>query len=145
MRKARSLLAALLLCLLFSCSLFTLRVALSPGGVRFPLEEKARMEFEGKIIGSLRKDGSRVYVETDRGRLYCLDGKEQKVVWEYGSETGLGFLPVIGTESIFMLDQEGRLARLDKSGEVIWTNRIKNATPTSLSLGPGGLYAGTQV
>jgi len=129
---------------LFSCSLFTLRVARSPAGVRFPLEEKARIAFEGKIVGSLRKNGSHVYVATDKGKLYCLDGTDQKVVWEYGSEAGLIFSPVTGTESLFILDQEGRLTRLDKSGKPVWKSGFKNATPASMSLGPGGLYIGTQ-
>ena len=144
MKKARALLLLALVSCVPSCSLFRVKVASDPGGAGFPLQEAGRVTVEGKIIRTLLKDGGKIYLATDKGKLYCLDGKGQKVLWTYESEAAFGSPPAVGKERLFVFDREGFITCLDKNGKVGWKNRIEGNTPASLSQDQRGLYIGTQ-
>ncbi len=128
---------------LFSCSLSYPRRSSLPPRLVFPLEEVSRIDYEGKILGQMEKKESCVYLVTDKNRLYCLDVHEKKVVWSFDSEARLDFSLGMENESLFLLDGEANIACLDKSGQPLWKEEIKEVIPVSLSLGPRLLIVGT--
>ncbi len=142
-RTSTTLLLALNL-LSLSCSLSGTRTTLYPGGVGFPLEEAGRVTFEGKIIRTMVEDEGKIYLATDKGKLYCLDGKDQKVLWTYESEAAFGCPPAVGKERLFILGRDGQITCLDKNGKVHWKSKIEGHTPASLSQDQHGVYVGTQ-
>ncbi len=144
MKKARVFLLLVLVYSVPSCSLFRAKVAPYPGGVGFPLEEAGRVTVEGKIIQTMVADEEKIYLATDNGRLYCLDGKDQKVIWTYESEAAFSCPPAVGKERLFVFDREGLVTCLDKNGKVGWKSKIEGPAPASLSQDQNALYVGTQ-
>lgn len=144
MIKARLFLLLALVSCLTSCSLVKAKVAPYPAGVGFPLVEAGRVTYEGKIIRTMLEDAGKIYLATDEGKLYCLDGKGQKVLWTYESGAAFGCPPAVGKERLFIFDRAGLITCLDKNGKVGWKNRLEGHTPASLSQDQHGLYVGTQ-
>ncbi len=144
MKKTSTILPLALSLLSLSCSLSGTRPALYPGGAGFPVEESGRVTIEGKIIRTMVEDEGKIYLATDRGKLYCLDGKAQKVLWTHESEAGFSSPPAVGKDRLFVLDYGGQITCVDKNGSVHWKSKIEGHTPASLSQNQHGVYVGTQ-
>ncbi len=143
MRRANPALLLALFFLGLSCSVSGTKTTLYPGGVRFPLVEACRVAVEGRIMPMLLEDGGRIYLTTDKGKLYSLDAKDRQVLWTYDSGAAFGGPPALGKERLFVFNQEGQIACLDKNGNVCWKSKIEGNTPTGLSPDQSGLYIGT--
>ncbi|MDH7512205.1 MAG: PQQ-binding-like beta-propeller repeat protein [Clostridiales bacterium] len=144
MKKTKTTLILALNLLSLSCSLSGTRPSLYPGGVGFPLEEAGRVTIEGKIIRTMVEDEGKIYLATDKGKLYCLDGKAQKVLWTHESEAGFSCPPAVGKDRLFILDHGGQITCLDKGGNVRWKSKIEGHTPASLGQNQYGVYVGTK-
>lgn len=132
----------LILCV--SCSLFRKEVRPYPQGVVFPLEETARLEYEGKIVRTLLRVDGFLLFSTDQGLLYCLDGGEQKIVWKFAAQEPLGCPPALDSDSVFVWDKKNTLYALDISGRLNWKKRIEGVFTSEITVHQTRLYVGTE-
>ncbi|MGQ9673520.1 MAG: outer membrane protein assembly factor BamB family protein [Candidatus Aminicenantales bacterium] len=144
MRRNGLFLIGVLFGFLCSCSPALSRKTSWPAGLVFPLVEAGRIAYEGKIRSPLRQAEGHLYLVTDKNMLYCFEAKERKLIWTHELEGPLVSSPVIGKESLFLVDGQGYLSGLNKSGQLLWKDRVKGATPTSLSMGRDMLIVGTE-
>lgn len=142
MKIVGTLATGLVVSLASSCFLFVAREATAPPRLVFPLVEKNRVVYDGKIVGALRQDGGRVYLTTEKRLVYCIEVKNSSILWSHALESDLEVSPVVGKDSLFLLDREGTLTCLSKSGQLLWKSKTGATPPVSLSLGSGLLIVG---
>ena len=130
--------------LVSSCSLFLMRERGAPARLDFRLAEKKRVIYDGRIVGPVRRQGSRLYWVTDKKKLYCFDVQNENPIWTYEGKAAFDSPPVIGRESVFLLDQEGYVHAVDGLGQLLWKIGLENVTPLSLSLALNLLLVGTE-
>jgi len=99
---------------------------------------------EGKIVQTIVADKEKIYLATDKGKLYCLDGKDKNILWTYESKAAFSSPPAVGNERLFIFDRDGLISCLGTNGNVCWERKIEGSTPASLSQDEQGLYVGTQ-
>jgi outer membrane protein assembly factor BamB len=126
-----------------SCSLFRPKTAPYPKGLVFPLEESARVSYEGKIVRSAIETAGRIYFSTDKGLLYCLEGASRQVLWTYTGPSPFGCPPALDADSIFIWDQENTFYALDLSGRVLWTKQLQEALSSEIAVDQGHVYIGS--
>ena len=140
----RKFLAFLVIPLSLSCSLFRTKMAPYPGGVVFPLAEAGRISYEGKIIRAILKGDGDLYLSTDKGLLYCLDGAAQKIKWTYAAASPFGSPPSVSPDNVFAWDEENNIYCLDKTGTLRWEKKIKEKISSGISWDQDKLYVGTR-
>jgi outer membrane protein assembly factor BamB len=136
--------AFLLISLGFSCSLFRVKIPPYPQGVLFPLEEAARVSYEGKIVKAVLDRGQNLYFSTDGGLLYCIEGVTRKVIWTYAAPSPLGCPPAVTTESVLVWDETNNLYCLDLAGGLRWEKQIKEEIVSGIAWDRDEVYVGTQ-
>jgi outer membrane protein assembly factor BamB len=143
-RRVKRFLLFLLIPLSFSCSLFRTKIAPYPGGIAFPLVEASRVSYEGKIVRDILKGDEDLYLSTDKGLLYCLDGAAQKIKWTYAAAAPFGCPPSVSPDSVYAWDEESNIYCLDNTGAVRWKKTLKEKISSGISRDQDKLYVGTE-
>ena len=92
----------------------------SPPAFGLPLEEEARLPFDGEIIGPLRRQGSKLYFSTREGTVYGIDLKERKIIWRFAAKAPAAFSPAVAEGFIVLADRQNRLYGLNTGGSLLW-------------------------
>lgn len=132
------------LALSLGCSLFRSRAAPYPEGVIFPLEEASRLDFKGRVLRSLVKAGEKTLFSTDKGVIFCLDGRGSKVLWTYDAQSPLGCPPAVGSRSIAAWDATNTVHGLNLAGALIWKTSLPGAASSDILPAQDRLYVGTR-
>lgn len=134
-----------LLCL-FSCfcSFFRSKVPPYPSGVIFPLEKDGEVQYNGRIVDRIQKQGKHLYLSTKKAFVYCLDGEQRKVIWEFQAEDELVSPPFLGERMIYVYDKNSTLYCLDEKGKLRWKQKGEERISTGVSESHGAVYFGTE-
>jgi outer membrane protein assembly factor BamB len=114
------ILLMLVLFLLGSCSVFRPKAPSYPSGVFFPLAKDGEIVYPGRIIDCIEREGERLYLSTQNGKVYCFDGVKRQILWETQVSGDLISPPSLGTENIYVCDNDNTLYCLDKKGDLLW-------------------------
>jgi outer membrane protein assembly factor BamB len=134
--------AALLL--FASCSVFRPRIAPYPAGVSFPLVEAARVTYEGNIIRSPRAAEGKIYLATDKGFLYCLDGAKKTILWEFAASLPFACPPLVESGRTYICDRANVLYSFDGDGRMLWSKENKETIAGEMVWHKGRIYLGTR-
>lgn len=128
-----------------SCSLFVSKsLAAYPEGILFPLEEAARMNYQGEIAGLLLAGNGNLYFSTEEGRIFCLDGEKRESLWTYKLPHAATLPLSLSREHLYAFDEGNTLYCLDEKGQLLW-ERKGEETPTSPAAEDSGrTYFGTE-
>jgi len=86
-------------------------------------------------------DADRVYVPTENGRLYAVDGSTGKRLWVFNSGTDALSTPTLVENIVLVSDSKGKLHAVDKvSGEEQWALQIAESLTSAPVLANGTLY-----
>lgn len=143
MRKAAFFFLAIILCAV-ACSLFRPQLEPYPDGVVFPLAEEFRLTFEGKILGPVLKSGARLFMATDKGVVYCIDGAERRVLWTFICDNEISGSLAIGGENIYFIDSQNTLYCLSGKGVLLWQKKLADRVTTGVAERQGLVYLGTE-
>ncbi len=132
-----------ILVVLCSCSLFRKKIAPYPSGIMFPIEEASQIQYEGEINNPMKKRGTRVFISTRGGILYCIDGSSQKIKWQAQLSTTLVSPPFLGEENIYVLDQDNSLFCLTEEGTILWQRIIEEEITSHIIEFRGHVCLGT--
>ncbi len=134
-----------LVLLALSCSLFRAKIQPYPTGVMFPLKEAGRVEFEGRIVGGLAKDeAGQLFFSTEKGYLYCFNNATQQISWQFASPAPYGCPPELGSERLFVWNQDNAVFCLDKKGTLLWQVKVSARISSPISLDREKVYLGTE-
>lgn len=133
-----------LVLLQFSCSIFQPRIAPYPAGAVFPLVEAGRVAYDGKIVRSVRAAEGKVYLATDKGFLYCLDGAKKTILWEFTAPAPFGCPPLLGPGQIYIWDRANVLYCFDGDGRTLWTREFRETIAGEIVWHQGRVYLGTR-
>ena len=87
-------------------------------------------------------DVDRVYVPTQDGRLYAVDGSTGKCLWVFNTGTDNLSTPTLVENIVLVGDNKGKLHAVDKvSGEEQWALQIAEGLTSTPVLANGTLYA----
>ena len=141
MKKVLGLAAVILA---VSCSIFRARIPPYPSGVVFPLVEAARVAYKGNIIRSARAAEGKIYLATDQGVLYCLDGVKKTVLWEFAAPSPFACAPLVESGRTYAWDRANVFYSLDGDGRMIWSKEIKETIAGEMVWHQGRVYLGTR-
>ena len=114
----------LLFCLFSTfCAFFSSKTPPYPEGIIFPLVKDKEIPYKGEIINSIERDNANLYFSTNRKFVYCMDGAERNILWEFEAPELLASSPYLGSESIYVYDENQTLYCLDRKGKPIWLHR----------------------
>lgn len=123
-KKMKKIGVVLLLCLSSAfCAIFSSKTPPYPQGIIFPLEKDAEILYKGEIINSIEKDDANFYFTTNKKFVYCMGGVERGIIWEFEAPGLLASPPYIGSENIYVYDENQTLYCLDRKGKPIWLHR----------------------
>jgi outer membrane protein assembly factor BamB len=142
-RGINSALAPALVLFQLSCSIFRPKIAPYPTGAVFPLVEAGRVAYNGKVVRSVRAAEGKVYLTTDKGLLYCLDGVKRTILWEFAAPAPFGCPPLLGPGQIYVWDRANRLYGFDGDGRILWTMEFKETMAGDIAWHQGLIYLGT--
>jgi len=135
--------AVLLAFALVSCSLFRAKIPPYPTGIVFPLEIASRIEYQGEIIIPMQPEGSRIYVSTRSGYLYCFDGLERKTIWELHVSKNLAIYPCLGQDTVYVFDNAGTLFCVNKNGKLDWQKSVGGPITSNIVTDKEQIFVGT--
>ncbi len=138
----------LLLCSAFlifcSCSFFKSKILPYPSGVIFPLERNGGVLYRGKINDVIQKKGNDLYLSTDRGIVYSIDGIERKIRWIFRVRQEFVSAPYLGENSVYVYDSQSTLYCIDMDGQLSWKKKIGEKITSGVKESQGRLYFGTE-
>jgi len=115
---------ALLFCLFSTfCTFFSSKTPPYPEGIVFPLVKDEEIPYKGEIINSIERDNANLYFSTTRKFVYCMDGVERDILWEFEAPELLASPPYLGSENIYVYDENHALYCLDRKGKPVWLHR----------------------
>ncbi|MFW6124465.1 MAG: PQQ-binding-like beta-propeller repeat protein, partial [Acidobacteriota bacterium] len=137
---------AFIIFLQFSCSLFRShsRISPYPSGIMFPLEPDARISYEGKITDMLQKRGNKLFLSTTKGKVYCIDGNQRQILWEYTSSEPLAGFPYLGANHVLVFDEKNTLYCIDQTGQLKWKKLIPDKITSQIGGSEEQIYIGTE-
>jgi outer membrane protein assembly factor BamB len=91
------------------------------------VEKAGEIVYEGEVIGSIEARGEKLYLSTDRGYVYGLDGLERRILWKFEAGQPLASPAFCFGEKICVYDQQSTLYCLDKDGRELWKKKIEEA------------------
>lgn len=109
---------------LYSCSIFKTKPLPYPEGVIFPVEKEEELVYEGEIIDSLVRSGENLFFSTRNGSVYCIDGRERRVQWQYKTSETLDSPVYLNEKNIYVFDEENTLYSLSQEGRLRWSKKI---------------------
>ena len=143
-RMSKRFLLSLIFLILCSCFLFKSRPLPYPTGVIFPLEEDGEVLFMGRIIDAIRKKDNHLYLSTDRGFVYSINGKKRAIRWLYRTRQESISPPYLGKKSVYVFDDQGTLYCIDLVGRLSWKTKIKEKITSGITEEQGRIYIGTE-
>jgi outer membrane protein assembly factor BamB len=112
--------------------------------VGFPLVEAARVAYEGNIIRSARAAEGKIFLATDLGFLYCLDGAKRTVLWKFKAPSPFGCPPLVESGRTFIWDRANVLYAFDGEGQMLWSKEINETIAGEVVWHRGRVYLGTR-
>ena len=134
----------LVLPLFFSCSSFKPKISPYPSGIMFPVETDTSIIYEGKITDRLKKDENKLFLSTTKGKVYCIDGNQRQILWEFTSPEPLAGSPYLGISYIFVFDEKNNLYCIDQTGQLKWKKPIPDTITSQLGGSEEQIYIGTE-
>ncbi|UCC39836.1 MAG: PQQ-binding-like beta-propeller repeat protein [Candidatus Aminicenantes bacterium] len=102
------------------CSFFSSKTSPYPEGIIFPLVKDEEIPYKGEIINSIEGDNANFYFSTNRNFVYCMDGMERDILWEFEAPELLASPPYLGSANIYVYDENQTLYCLDRKGKLVW-------------------------
>ena len=79
-----------------------------------------------------------------QGKLVCIGGKSQRVLWEYRAEAAIESTPVLGDDGLLYFgDNHGRLHAIDAEGKCVWKADVGSPIRSAGNIAPGRVLFGT--
>jgi outer membrane protein assembly factor BamB len=112
----------------------------APPAFGLPLEEEARLAFDGEIIGALCRQGLNLYFSTKEGTVYGIDLKERKILWRFAAKAPAAVSPGVGEGFIVLVDRQNRLYGLNPGGSLLWEIAFNGEISGDLISRAGRIY-----
>ncbi|XP_078696380.1 uncharacterized protein LOC144924725 [Branchiostoma floridae x Branchiostoma belcheri] len=100
-----------------------------------------------KLFELVNPEDETIFVGSDSGTMYALDGETGKVKWTFTTEDDLGSSPAFSPDRsvVYFGTEDGHVNALQaKDGHVLWRYKTGGAVTCSPSVGPDGtVYIGT--
>ncbi len=142
MRKAAGIFSIVILSSV--CSLFRAKVAPYPSGVIFPLVKDGELTYEGEITAQIQKIDPFLYFSTRKGKVYCVDGQNQQVLWRFDTSLPLESPVYLGDNHIFVYDKESTIYCLDDQGKLLWQKKASEKITSDIAENRGRVFFGTE-
>lgn len=126
------------------CSFFKSKTIPYPKGIVFPLAEDGAIRYQGEIIDHICREGKNLYLSTEKGFVYAIDGKGRKIVWSFKAGENLESPPYLGQNNIYIYDKEATLYCLHKEGKLLWKKKIEERITSGIREYGGRIYMGTE-
>lgn len=141
MKKSAALLFLILFCNF--CSLFKAKVLPYPSGVIFPVAEDHEVSYEGEIISRIQKKDHLLYFSTRKGKVYCLDGENREIVWQFDCLVPLVCPPYLSENRIYVYDRDKFLYCLGRDGKLLWKTELPNKLTSGIAVSGARVYVGS--
>lgn len=125
---------------LAACSLFKTKTTAPPRGFVLPLQEEARLDLDGEVIGNLQTRAGKVYFSTRKGTLYAVDAASKKVFWKLAANPPAASAPAVGFDRIVYADKNNGLGCLALDGKTLWAKKISAKLSGEFVLDSGRIY-----
>jgi len=110
----------------------------------FPVETDTSIIYEGKITDRLKKDQNKLFLSTTKGKVYCIDGNQRQILWEFTSPEPLAGFPCLGISYVFVFDEKNNLYCLDQKGQLQWKKPIPDKITSQIGGSHEHIYIGTE-
>ncbi len=144
MKKLKFIIFTLLIFSLSLCSLFKSKKISYPTGIIFPLEEELNILYEGEIIEAMRREENNLFFSTRNGYVYCVEGKERRVLWKYKAQNQIKSALFQGEAGLYFLDTDDVLYHLAKNGDLIWKRDLKEKIGSGIAVGRQMVFLTTE-
>ncbi|MBN2245920.1 MAG: PQQ-binding-like beta-propeller repeat protein [Candidatus Aminicenantes bacterium] len=109
----------------------------------FPLIADEELSYQGEILDLAYLKGDLLYFSTRNGRVYCLDIKNRKVLWEFKTKQNLKSRISPGKESFYIIDSDNQLFCVSQEGDLIWKTQINGRVTSEIVEFEDHIYLGT--
>ena len=109
------------------CSLVPSKKPAPSPSFAFPLQEEARLEYDGEISGGLRADGGKIYFSTKKGIVYAADAVAKKIRWQFAAKASISSAPAVDSDGVIFSDKENNLYCLGFDGKLRWEKKSSEA------------------
>ncbi|MBD3413192.1 MAG: PQQ-binding-like beta-propeller repeat protein [Candidatus Aminicenantes bacterium] len=140
----KSCLCILIILIWISCSLSKPKVIPYPSGIMFPLKTDSKLIYAGTIINSLKKEENRIFLSTKQGSLYCIDGMEKEILWEFKAPEALASAPYLDADLVFVISENHTLYSLNHRGHLLWQKHIPEPITSPIGGTQGQIIVGTE-
>jgi outer membrane protein assembly factor BamB len=123
-----------------ACSLFKTKTPAAPRGFVLPLQEEARLDLDGELIGNPQIRAGKVYFSTRIGTLYAVDAASKKVLWKVETKLPAASGPSIGSDRLVFADKDNGLVCLALDGKALWAKKIPAKLSGEVVLDSGRIY-----
>jgi outer membrane protein assembly factor BamB len=142
MRKSAGIL--FLVILSSACSLFRAKVAPYPTGIVFPMIKDGELSYKGEIISRIQSEDHFLYFSTRKGKVYCVDGQNRRVLWQFDAPVSLESPAYLEEDHVYVYDIKGTLFCLDKSGKLLWRKKTEERITSDVVEDRGRTFFGTE-
>jgi len=108
------------------------------------LEKDGGVLYRGKINDIIQKKENDLYLSTDRGILYSIDGMKRKISWTFRVRQKLISAPYLGENSVYIYDEQSTLYCIDLGGQLSWKKKIGEKITSGVKEDQERLYFGTE-
>ncbi len=142
MRKTASIILVVILSSV--CSLFRAKVVPYPTGVTFPLIEDGELPYEGEIIPQIQSIDSFLYFSTRKGKVYCVDAQNRRILWQFETAAPLVSPAFLGENRVYVYDAEDALYCIGEQGKLLWQSMLPEKITSTVLEYNDRVYLGTE-
>jgi outer membrane protein assembly factor BamB len=102
-----------------------------------------RLTFESKITSGIGAKDGRVYIGTEKGRLYCIHSESGENLWHYQTEGSVRSNPVFWQDKILFGCDDQQIYILSQSGDLAGKLDVGGRMGRTLAVDENLLYLGT--
>jgi outer membrane protein assembly factor BamB len=144
MKNAKLVLAGIICAAAAGCGFFSLKPVPLTSGPVFPLVQSRSLSYGGQVIPPGLKDGAYYYFATDRGQVLAIDVGRRAIAWDFKASHPISLPLSLGRESVYAVDDENIIYRLDRSGWLLWSRGLAETVTGPLAEIEECLYVGTE-